>query len=319
MKEIRVDSLSANQRLDKFLMKYFKAASSGFIYKMLRKKNIVLNGKKDTGKTILLEGDSIKVFFSDETFDKMRGLETSKSEYEHLKDINYSLDVIYEDDDIIACNKPAMMLSQKSNPDDISINEYILSYLINEKGYSLEEYRVFHPSVSNRLDYNTTGIILAAKTLQGQQKLSLALKNRTIDKFYVALVEGKLDKEITLNGTFTKDEANNKVTIINDNSNNVITCISSIASNDNISLIKIHLITGKTHQIRAHLASISHPIIGDMKYAGDNAYKLHKVKYNVSSQMLHSYITEYDGIEIKAPVPDNMNRIIEEEYGNLEF
>ena len=319
MKEIRVDSLSANQRLDKFLMKYFKAASSGFIYKMLRKKNIVLNGKKDTGKTILLEGDSIKVFFSDETFDKMRGLETSKSEYDHLKDINYSLDVIYEDDDIIACNKPAMMLSQKSNPDDISINEYILSYLINEKGYSLEEYRVFHPSVSNRLDYNTTGIILAAKTLQGQQKLSLALKNRTIDKFYIALVEGKLDNEITLNGTFTKDEDNNKVTIINDNSNNVITCISPIASNDNISLIKIHLITGKTHQIRAHLASISHPIIGDMKYAGDNAYKLHKEKYNVTSQMLHSYITEYDGIEIKAPVPDNMNRIIEEEYGYLEF
>lgn len=319
MKEIRVDSLSANQRLDKFLMKYFKAASSGFIYKMLRKKNIVLNGKKDTGKTILLEGDSIKVFFSDETFDKMRGLETSKSEYEHLKDINYSLDVIYEDDDIIACNKPAMMLSQKSNPDDISINEYILSYLINEKGYSLEEYRVFHPSVSNRLDYNTTGIILGAKTLQGQQKLSLALKNRTIDKFYIALVEGKLDNEITLNGTFTKDEANNKVTIINDNSNNVITCISPIASNDNISLIKIHLITGKTHQIRAHLASISHPIIGDMKYAGENAYKLHKEKYNVTSQMLHSYITEYDGIEIKAPVPDNMSRIIEEEYGNLEF
>ena len=319
MKEIRVDSLSANQRLDKFLMKYFKSASSGFIYKMLRKKNIVLNGKKDTGKTILLEGDSIKVFFSDETFDKMRGLETSKSEYEHLKDINYSLDVIYEDDDIIACNKPAMMLSQKSNPDDISINEYILSYLINEKGYSLEEYRVFHPSVSNRLDYNTTGIILAAKTLQGQQKLSLALKNRTIDKFYIALVEGKLDNEITLNGTFTKDEDNNKVTIINDNSNNVITCISPIASNDNISLIKIHLITGKTHQIRAHLASISHPIIGDMKYAGENAYKLHKDKYNITSQMLHSYITEYDGIEIKAPVPDNMNRIIEEEYGNLEF
>ncbi len=319
MREIRIDALSANQRLDKFLMKYFKAASSGFIYKMLRKKNIVLNGKKDSGKTILLEGDSVKVFFSDETFDKMRGLETSRAEYERLKSIDYSLDVLYEDDDIIACNKPAMMLSQKSNPEDISINEHILSYLINEKNYSLEEYRVFHPSVSNRLDYNTTGIILAAKTLQGQQKMSLALKNRTINKFYVALIEGKLDKEITLNGTFTKDEDNNKVTIINDNSNNVITYISPIASNDNISLVKIHLITGKTHQIRAHLASISHPIIGDMKYAGDNAYKLHKEKYNVTSQMLHSYITEYNGIEIKAPVPDNMNRIIEEEYGNLEF
>jgi 23S rRNA pseudouridine955/2504/2580 synthase len=93
--EIKVSEQYSDEKLKKYLFKYFKKAPQSFIYKMLRKKNIVLNGKKDTGKTILLEGDSIKVFFSDETFDKMRGLETSKSEYEHLKGINYSLDVIY--------------------------------------------------------------------------------------------------------------------------------------------------------------------------------------------------------------------------------
>ena len=319
MREIRIDALSANQRLDKFLMKYFKSASLGFIYKMLRKKNIVLNGKKDDGKTILLEGDSVKVFFSDETYNKMRGLESSDKEYDYLKSIDYSLDILYEDDNIIACNKPAMMLSQKSRSDDVSINEHILSYLINEKGYSLEDYRVFHPSISNRLDYNTTGVILGAKTLKAQQALSLALKNRTISKYYIALVEGLIDEDITLKGSLIKDEDSNKVTIVNDNSNEIITDISPIAYNDNISLIKIHLITGKTHQIRAHLASVNHPIIGDKKYAGDKAYKKHNKTYNVSYQMLHSYITIYDDIVIKAPIWDNMNRIIEVEYGNLEF
>lgn len=319
MKEIRIDTLSANQRLDKFLMKYFNAASSGFIYKMLRKKNIVLNGKKCDGKAVLQEGDIIKVFFSDETFDKMRNLSADNNEYEYLKGIKYSIDILYEDDDIIACNKPKELLSQKSKPDDVSINEHILSYLINKKNYSIEDYRIFHPSVSNRLDYNTTGVIMAAKTLKGQQELSRALKDKTICKYYLALIEGRIDCEMTLNGSFTKDTDNNKVTIVNDNSGEVITKVTPISYNDSISLIKVKLYTGKSHQIRAHLASINHPIIGDKKYAGDKLYNIHKSKYLVTTQMLHSYTTIYKDIVIKAPIPHDMMRIIEEEYGDLEF
>lgn len=320
MKEIIIDSSAANQRFDKFLKKYFSASSNGFIYKMLRKKNIILNDKKDDGSSILLEGDTIKVFFSDETFDKMRGLDNSADEYNYLKRLNYNLDVIYEDDNIIACNKPADMLSQKSKASDISINEYIISYLINERNYSIEDYRLFHPSISNRLDYNTTGVILGAKTLQGQQELSLALKERTIDKYYICIVKGKVAKDILLKGSLTKNKRTNMVKIIADeNEPKIETDIKVISSNNDISLLRIHLITGKTHQIRAHLSSINHPIIGDIKYGDNKINNYYKDKYNLNSQALHSYITIYKEIEIKAPLPEVMKQIIEDKYGNMEF
>ena len=320
MKEIIIDSSAANQRFDKFLKKYFSASSNGFIYKMLRKKNIILNDKKDDGSSILLEGDTIKVFFSDETFDKMRGLDNSADEYNYLKRLNYNLDVIYEDDNIIACNKPADMLSQKSKSSDISINEYIISYLINERNYSIEDYRLFHPSISNRLDYNTTGVILGAKTLQGQQELSLALKERTIDKYYICIVKGKVAKDILLKGSLTKNKRTNMVKIIADeNEPQIETDIKVISSNNDISLLRIHLITGKPHQIRAHLSSINHPIIGDIKYGDNKINNYYKDKYNLNSQALHSYITIYKEIEIKAPLPEVMKQIIEDKYGNMEF
>ncbi len=320
MKEIIIDSSAANQRFDKFLKKYFSASSNGFIYKMLRKKNIILNDKKDDGSSILLEGDTIKVFFSDETFDKMRGLDDSADEYNYLKRLNYNLDVIYEDDNIIACNKPADMLSQKSKASDISINEYIISYLINERNYSIEDYRLFHPSISNRLDYNTTGVILGAKTLQSQQELSLALKERTIDKYYICIVKGKVAKDILLKGSLTKNKRTNMVKIIADeNEPQIETDIKVISSNNDISLLRIHLITGKTHQIRAHLSSINHPIIGDIKYGDNKINNYYKDKYNLNSQALHSYITIYKEIEIKAPLPEVMKQIIEDKYGNMEF
>ena len=320
MKEIIIDSSAANQRFDKFLKKYFSASSNGFIYKMLRKKNIILNDKKDDGSSILLEGDTIKVFFSDETFDKMRGLDNSADEYNYLKRLNYNLDVIYEDDNIIACNKPADMLSQKSKASDVSINEYIISYLINERNYSIDDYRLFHPSISNRLDYNTTGVILGAKTLQGQQELSLALKERTIDKYYICIVKGKVAKDILLKGSLTKNKRTNMVKIIADeNEPKIETDIKVISSNNDISLLRIHLITGKTHQIRAHLSSINHPIIGDIKYGDNKINNYYKDKYNLNSQALHSYITIYKEIEIKAPLPEVMKQIIEDKYGNMEF
>ena len=338
MREIIIDNSSENQRLDKFLKKYFANASSGFIYKMLRKKNITLNGKKDSGVTLLKCGDIINVYFSDDTFSKMRGLDESKTQYNYYKRLDYRLDVIYEADDIIAVNKPAGILSQKSKDSDISINEYIIAYLINERGYSIDEYRLFHPSVSNRLDYNTTGVMLAAKTLKGQQELSSALKERTIDKYYICIVAGVVEKSVMLTGQLVKDTDNNMVAVTDESGddavigatdnigegvaaigsgNGIVTEIAPIASNNDTSLLKVHLVTGKAHQIRAHLAHIGNPIIGDIKYGTKAINEAYKAKYGVTTQLLHSYVTFYKNTEIKAPLPGVMKRIIEEEYGDL--
>ncbi|MCR4610976.1 MAG: RluA family pseudouridine synthase, partial [Lachnospiraceae bacterium] len=241
------------------------------------------------------------------------------NEFDYYKGIDYKIDVIYEDDDIIACNKPAGLLSQKSKDNDISINEYIVSYLIKEKGYSLEEYRTFHPSVSNRLDYNTTGVILAAKTLKGQQNLSHALKYHELEKYYICICVGEVKEEITLSAQLSKDTDNNKVTISDNRDGNIMTKIFPIRSNSDISLLKIQLLTGKTHQIRAHLAHIGHPIIGDMKYGYKEVNELYRQKYGIITQALHSYTTYYDNKNITAPLPDALQRLIEEEYGNVEL
>ncbi len=321
MQEIHIDERHANQRLDKFLKKYFKNANSGFIYKMLRKKNITLNDKKDTGNTIITAGDVIKTYFSDDTFNSMRGLDDSKRLYEYYKSLNRQIDVIYEDDDIIAVNKPAGILSQKSKDSDISINELIIAYLINERSYSLDEFRIFKPSVSNRLDFNTTGVLLAAKTLKGQQSLSKALKDRTIDKYYICIVTGVVDEAFVLEGSLTKEHDTNKAIVSDDNTNDdyIKTELTPIAHSDKTSLLRIHLVTGKTHQIRAHMAHIGHPIIGDVKYGLEDVNTAYKAKYGVKSQMLHSYETFYRDIKIIAPIPSIINRIIEEEYGNMEL
>ena len=319
MREIIIDKSSENQRLDKYLKKYFANASSGFIYKMLRKKNITLNGKKDSGASIIACGDVINVYFSDDTFNKMRGLDDCKTKYDYYKNLDYKLDIIYEDDNIIAVNKPAGILSQKSKAEDISINEYIIAYLINEKGYSLKDYETFHPSVSNRLDYNTSGVMLAAKTLSGQQELSYALKERTINKYYICIAAGVVGKSVTLTGRLIKDFDNNTVTVTDDEEDNIVTEVTPITGSNDTSLLKIHLVTGKTHQIRAHLAHIGNPIIGDIKYGSKAVNEAYKAKYGVKSQLLHSYITYYNDNKIIAPIPGTMNKIIEEEYGDVEL
>ena len=157
MRELVIGREEAHQRLDKYLQKYFENASAGFLYKMMRKKNIVRNGKKVQGKEILCEGDVIRVFFSDETFAAMRGGERALGLYEKLAELeDKDVDVIYEDADILAVNKPAGILSQKAKDTDISMNEEILAWLIHRGKLTPENFALFHPSVANRLGRNTT-------------------------------------------------------------------------------------------------------------------------------------------------------------------
>lgn len=289
MQLIHANKNDAGQRLDKFLAKYMNQAPKSFFYKMLRKKNITLNEKKATGSEILTVGDEIKLFLSDETIEKFQGI--TVTEYPET-----DLDIIYEDEHVIFLNKPAGMLSQKADEKQPSMVEYLIGYLLRQGSVKQEELARFKPSVCNRLDRNTSGLIVAGKTLAGLQFLSDVFKQRTVDKYYYALVAGTVKDSAEIKGYLKKNDKTNKVHVlkhINTGDENQFDAIDTsyepVASNAFATLLRVKLITGKTHQIRAHLSSIGHPIIGDPKYGNDKVNALYKKKYGLKSQLLHAH------------------------------
>jgi 23S rRNA pseudouridine955/2504/2580 synthase len=322
MRTFNITDNEANQRFDKYLKKLLPNAGSSFLYKMLRKKNIVLNGKKAEGKEILSAGDQVQLFFSEETFFKFsKDPEAQKKEFQMLSELPMKgLTVIWENEDIIALNKPANMLSQKAEAADLSANEYLLGYLIREGALTFEDYRTFHPSVANRLDRNTTGLLLCGKTLKGLQYLSEALKSRSINKYYHAVVAGKVTESAHLKGYLKKDDVTNQVTVypleskengsLPDGASLIETAYRPLKSTEEYTLLEIHLITGKSHQIRAHLASIGHPIIGDMKYGDEAINRTYRDRYKIRHQMLHAYCVEFSADQkVTAPEPEEFLRL----------
>ena len=295
MKEYIIKNNEAGQRFDKYLKKILPNASSSFIYKMLRKKNITLDGHKASGTEILKIGSDVKIFFSDETFDKFSvDLSALKNEYDALSKLTLSgLKIIFENDDILIADKPVNMLSQKSGISDISANERLIGYLISNSRLDFEESKTFKPSVCNRLDRNTTGLILMGKSLKGSQYLSQILKERSIEKYYRTIVAGKVTEPQHIEGFLTKDKDRNIVKItdkkIDETSTEIKTEYRPIKSNNNVTLLEVHLITGKSHQIRAHLASIGHPIIGDPKYGDEKLNNIFMRQYKIKTQLLHAY------------------------------
>lgn len=321
MKEIIVGENEQDKRFDRFLKGYLKEASSGFIYKMLRKKNITLNDKKSDGMEKLKKGDVIKIFFTDDTLNKFRGTESGTDKecpellsYKKIGDLN----VIYEDDNIVLVDKPAGVLSQKSQKDDDSLNEWLIGYLLNKGDITAESLDTYRPSICNRLDRNTSGIVICAKSLVGARKMNELIKDRSVGKFYRTIVKGRIDADFSLKGFLSKDEKKNKVVILDKDPHDPAYSyvetefhVVSFNRDKDMTMLEVKLITGKPHQIRAHLASIGHPILGDIKYGG-NAYK------GLNYQLLHSYRLEFpkdlkepfeklSGKEFIAPLPKEFN------------
>ena len=313
MKEIVINENEAGQRLDKFLGKLLKEAPASFYYKMLRKKNIVLNGKKATGNEKLTAGDSIKLFLSDETFEKFAGKRQTNDLAASVP--NIALEIVYEDHDVLAINKPAGMLSQKAKKEDISANEYILQYLLESGTITRESLHTFKPSVCNRLDRNTSGILVAGKTLNGLQQMSKAFRERSMEKYYLAIVAGHISKPRRIEGFLKKDGVNNQVTILSEPSNDakpIITEYRPLKLIGQVTLLEVHLIPGRSHQIRAHLASIGHPVIGDTKYGNPRLNREFLKNAGVTHQLLHAYrLFLADGTKIQADAPKEFERALE--------
>lgn len=320
MKEIIITNNEAGQRLDKLLGKYLTTAPKSFLYKMLRKKNIKLNDKKATGNEKLVIGDSVKLYLSDETVDSF-----TNDNLTIIKLPKNKLKILYEDNNIIVMNKPAGVLSQKAEKSDVSMNDWLIAYVVEQGILTPEELRHFRPSVCNRLDRNTSGIIIGGISLPGLRDMSTLLKERTLDKYYLCVVAGSISNKEKICGYLYKDEVQNKVKLLKEpveDAAYIETEYTPIKTSTEYTLLKVKLITGRSHQIRAHLASIAHPIIGDYKYGRKHINDEFKKSFGLEYQLLHSYelyIPELTGAlsnisnkTICAPVPDLFQRIVKQ-------
>ncbi len=288
MRTLTINKNDSGQRLDKFLQKRFKTLPKSLMYKYIRKKCIKVNGKKCDIQTMLKEGDVLTFYIKDEFFE---GAE--QKSYEFLKAPN-KLSIVYEDENIILIDKkPGVIVHPDKSYHFDSLVSRVQHYLYDKGEYDPEHDKAFAPALVNRIDRNTGGIVIAAKNAESLRLLNLKMKTRELEKFYLCLLHGKPkhDEDI-LHGYITKNESKNKVAVLSkpaEGAKEIRTKYKILDFDGKYSLAEIELLTGRTHQIRAHMASIGCPLLGDTKY-GKNKKAPDGFKY----QALYSYKLRFD-------------------------
>lgn len=289
MRSITVKKNDAGQRLDKFLTKSVKGLPMSLMYKFIRTKKIKVGGKRTDGKYMLSEGDVIDLYIKDEFFDSP---ENDKGALTHIEP---KIDVVYEDENIILVNKrPGVVVHEDKDARDNTLIMHIQAYLYKKGEYDPTGEQSFAPALCNRIDRNTGGIVVAAKNAAALREMNEKIKNNEISKFYLCAVKGIMPKKSdTLTGYLIKDSATNTVTVYDrkvKDAKNIITKYRVLAEKNGNSLLEVELVTGRTHQIRAHMAHIGHPLLGDGKYGVNRGEKRDGYKY----QALYAYRIRFD-------------------------
>ena len=294
MREILVSQNEKEQKLLKLLQKYFKGQADSFLYKMLRKKNILLNGKKADGKEILQLGDTVQLYFSEESLGKL--LQERESTEKELWTQKWQSAILYEDNHCILFNKPVGLLSENDGSSSFSVNSLLLSYMRTKGELSKEQEKSFRPGIANRLDRNTSGIIIFGKSLGGLQAFAKLLQSHDLEKKYYALVYGDFQKTGLQEHLLEKDRGRNKA-LESERGKRVKSAFEKLAcvesSEGPLSLLSVQIFTGKTHQIRTQLSLLSHPIVGDDKYGDTRKNAKLRRTFPLSYQLLHAYTLRF--------------------------
>ena len=284
MRELIIGPNDAGQRLDKFITKTLDIPMS-LLYKSIRLKKIKVNRKRAENNTMLCEGDTIQCFLADEFFEK----KVSKNSFES---ISVHLDIIYEDENIMLLNKrPGVSVHEDEDGSTNTLITHVQAYLYQRGEYLPESEQSFAPALCNRIDRNTGGIVIAAKNAEALRVMNEKIKDREIDKFYLAAVHGVPKPEsATIKGFLIKDSKTNTVKVYERKPNikdakEIITKYKVVAKKSDSALVEVELLTGRTHQIRAHMAHIGHPLVGDGKYGINKSDRAKGYKY----QALYSY------------------------------
>lgn len=319
MKEFKVRESEAGQSVWKYITKLMPGASASLLRKSLRKKNITLNDRKLEGKEKIQAGDSIKIWFSDETIDKFMGKEEKVPERKADGD-ELSGRIVYEDHDVLLVNKPAGLLTQGDASGEKSLNDEILAYLKDEVT------PVFKPSVCNRLDRNTSGLVIAGKNIHALQAMNEIIRKRDVRKIYTALVYGEMKGKGKLEGYLKKDHEDNQVRLVKKSEDaqhiEILYEAEETYRKEGITFtrVEIELLTGRSHQIRVQMAGKGHPLLGDKKYGTKESIEASR-ELGIKRQVLHAGLLSFPAFEegfegvsgksFRAPLPEDMEKLIQ--------
>ncbi|MFA5421935.1 MAG: RluA family pseudouridine synthase [Bacilli bacterium] len=292
MIENRISAQEANQRADKYVRKFLNNAPLSFIYRLFRKKDVKVAGHWINIDYILREGDVLRMYVTDAQLAEL----AKPRKVVRVPDLS---SIVFEDDNILIANKSKGLLVHGDETEKAyTLANQVINYLVQKGEYDQQLTKGFTPAPAHRLDRNTSGLVVFAKNLPALQELEAMFKDRRgIDKHYLALVVGRVSHDQIIDFPLKKDARAKlvKVDKVQNGALEAITEIKVLKYYGSYTLLDVHLLTGRTHQIRVHLKAISHPVVGDGKYGDFADNRFFKEQFNYDSQFLHAYKVIFEG------------------------